>query len=201
MPFYWIKPRDSNSAFTQQSWRSKTGRNSPVHATFLCKSMGTVESGLKSGFQDLTQFNLGIVAQLQFFIFFLWGSTINFQNNLKKKKKAAGVQKCCASQQGFVKVTSTTMVFVGVSILCKVKHRSGLSVQGRAIWAGGRICDSSHTWHTDGKFLLPNSTAGFFYSLEWNSATCKMQELLMSDPMSPSVEGLLERLWGNQGMR
>lgn len=71
MPFCWVKPRDSNSAFTQQSLRSKAGRNSPVHATFLYKSLETVESGLKSGFQDLTQFNLGIVAQLQFFTFFV----------------------------------------------------------------------------------------------------------------------------------
>lgn len=105
------------------------------------------------------------------------------------------------------------MAFVGVSILCKVKHCSGLSVQRRTIWAGGRSCDSSHTWHTDGKFLLSNSTAGlfccFFYSLDWNSATCKMQKLLISDPVSPIVEGLgepgdemrWESFGGNQRMR
>jgi len=58
----WVRPRDSNSAFIQRSLSSNPGRNSPVHATFQCESMGTVGSGLKSGFQDLTQFNLGITS-------------------------------------------------------------------------------------------------------------------------------------------
>lgn len=67
-----VRPRDPNSVFTQHSLRSNPGRNSLAHATFLCKSMGTVESGLKSGFQDLTQFNLGINSCPTVFFFFFW---------------------------------------------------------------------------------------------------------------------------------
>lgn len=107
-----------------------------MHATFLSKSMGTVESGLKSGFQDLTQFNLGINSCPTPNFFFCEAQQLTFKTALKKrkkKKKAAGVQKCCVSQQCFVKVTSTIMVFVGVSTLCKVKRCSGLSIQGRAV--------------------------------------------------------------------
>lgn len=59
-----------------------------MHATFLCKSMGTVESGLKSGFQDLTQFNLGINScPTPIFFFSCEAQQLTFKTALKKKKR------------------------------------------------------------------------------------------------------------------
>lgn len=75
-----------------------------MHATFLCKSMGTVESGLKSGFQDLTQFNLGINNCPTPNIFFCEAQQLTFKTAFKKKKKRLGFRSAVLASSVLLKL-------------------------------------------------------------------------------------------------
>lgn len=95
------------------------------------------------------------------------------------------------------------MVFVGVSTLCKVKRCSGLSIQGRAVWARGRSCDSSHIGHRGAVVPFTEfNHRGVFFFAHWSEiqpcAKCKDCSLLGSDE-SQCWRFIGEALGGTKG--
>lgn len=171
-----------------------------MHATFLCKSMGTAESGPKSGFQDLTQFNLGINScptQFFFFSFFFEAQQLTFKTALKKKKRLEFRSAVLASN-ALLKLLPL-LWYLLASALCVSKVLPWALHRGQSCVSPGQKSDSSHIQYPG--VVVPvikfsHQDWGFFThcSKTQPRAKCKPCSLLTS--MDPGGKALTVRLWG-----